>query len=173
CGLAAINGLMRVESINGKKYILVIVDDYSWFTWVKFLRSKDDTMGVLIKFLEQVQDGLQATLRFIRTNNGTEFMITMAYEQSSSGPALQYLTSGQISSELVPNPAPSTFYTPASSKQLDILLQPMFDEYFKEIPKIISPDNSVVTQQDAPSSMTIDQDAPSPTTTPIIEETQT
>ncbi|GJT67685.1 retrovirus-related pol polyprotein from transposon TNT 1-94, partial [Tanacetum coccineum] len=34
-------GPMRVESINGKKYILVIVDDYSRFTWVKFLRSKD------------------------------------------------------------------------------------------------------------------------------------
>ncbi|GJQ89088.1 retrovirus-related pol polyprotein from transposon TNT 1-94 [Tanacetum coccineum] len=33
-------GPMRVESINGKKYILVIVDDYSRFTWVKFLRSK-------------------------------------------------------------------------------------------------------------------------------------
>ncbi|GKF04346.1 retrovirus-related pol polyprotein from transposon TNT 1-94, partial [Tanacetum coccineum] len=30
-------GLMRIESINGKKYILVIIDDYSRFTWVKFL----------------------------------------------------------------------------------------------------------------------------------------
>nr|GFC76822.1 retrovirus-related Pol polyprotein from transposon TNT 1-94 [Tanacetum cinerariifolium] len=36
-------GPMRVESINGKKYILIIVDDYSRFTWVKFLRSKDET----------------------------------------------------------------------------------------------------------------------------------
>ncbi|GJZ77016.1 retrovirus-related pol polyprotein from transposon TNT 1-94 [Tanacetum coccineum] len=36
-------GPMRVESINGKKYILFIVDDYSKFTWVKFLRSKDET----------------------------------------------------------------------------------------------------------------------------------
>ncbi|GKF64287.1 retrovirus-related pol polyprotein from transposon TNT 1-94 [Tanacetum coccineum] len=33
-------GPMRVVSVNGKKYILVIVDDYSRFTWVKFLRSK-------------------------------------------------------------------------------------------------------------------------------------
>ncbi|GKD34488.1 retrovirus-related pol polyprotein from transposon TNT 1-94 [Tanacetum coccineum] len=37
---------MRVQSINGKKYILVIVDDYSRFTWVKFLRSKDKTPAV-------------------------------------------------------------------------------------------------------------------------------
>ncbi|GKC76320.1 retrovirus-related pol polyprotein from transposon TNT 1-94 [Tanacetum coccineum] len=35
-------GLMHVESINGKKYILVIVDDYSRFTWVRFLRLKDE-----------------------------------------------------------------------------------------------------------------------------------
>ncbi|GJZ96079.1 retrovirus-related pol polyprotein from transposon TNT 1-94 [Tanacetum coccineum] len=38
-------GPMRVQSINGKKYILVIVDDYSIFTWVKFLRSKDETLA--------------------------------------------------------------------------------------------------------------------------------
>ncbi|GJY11528.1 integrase, catalytic region, zinc finger, CCHC-type containing protein [Tanacetum coccineum] len=36
-------GPMRVASINGKKYILVIVDDYSRFTWVYFLRIKDET----------------------------------------------------------------------------------------------------------------------------------
>nr|GEU43108.1 copia protein [Tanacetum cinerariifolium] len=36
-------GPMRVETINGSKYILVIVDDYSRFTWVKFLRLKDET----------------------------------------------------------------------------------------------------------------------------------
>nr|GEY82259.1 retrovirus-related Pol polyprotein from transposon TNT 1-94 [Tanacetum cinerariifolium] len=33
-------GPMRVTSINGKKYILVIVDDYSRYTWTLFLRSK-------------------------------------------------------------------------------------------------------------------------------------
>ncbi|GKA78315.1 retrovirus-related pol polyprotein from transposon TNT 1-94 [Tanacetum coccineum] len=36
-------GLIRLASVNGTKYILVIVDDYSRFTWVKFLRSKDDS----------------------------------------------------------------------------------------------------------------------------------
>ncbi|GKC60590.1 retrovirus-related pol polyprotein from transposon TNT 1-94 [Tanacetum coccineum] len=36
-------GPIRVQTINGKKYILVIVDDYSRFTWVMFLRSKDET----------------------------------------------------------------------------------------------------------------------------------
>nr|GEV23549.1 retrovirus-related Pol polyprotein from transposon TNT 1-94 [Tanacetum cinerariifolium] len=35
-------GLMRVESINGKRYVLVVVDDYSRYTWVFFLHSKDE-----------------------------------------------------------------------------------------------------------------------------------
>ncbi|GKB86567.1 retrovirus-related pol polyprotein from transposon TNT 1-94 [Tanacetum coccineum] len=48
-------GPMRVQSIKGKKYILVIVDDYSRFTWVKFLRSKDETPEFVINFLKQIQ----------------------------------------------------------------------------------------------------------------------
>ncbi|GJS80473.1 retrovirus-related pol polyprotein from transposon TNT 1-94 [Tanacetum coccineum] len=64
-------GPMRVQTINGKKYILVIVDDYSRFTWVKFLRSKDETPEVVIKFLKQIQIGLNKTVRYIRTDNDT------------------------------------------------------------------------------------------------------
>ncbi|GKA48462.1 retrovirus-related pol polyprotein from transposon TNT 1-94 [Tanacetum coccineum] len=67
-------GPMRVQSIKGKKYILVIVDDYSRFTWVKFLRSKDETPEFVINFLKQIQVGLNKTVRFIRTDNGTEFV---------------------------------------------------------------------------------------------------
>ncbi|GJX33891.1 retrovirus-related pol polyprotein from transposon TNT 1-94 [Tanacetum coccineum] len=44
-------GPLRVQSINGKKYILVIVDDYSRFTWVKFLRSKDETPAFVINLV--------------------------------------------------------------------------------------------------------------------------
>ncbi|GJX89045.1 retrovirus-related pol polyprotein from transposon TNT 1-94 [Tanacetum coccineum] len=67
-------GPMRVQSIKGKKYILVIVDDYSRFTWVKFLRSKDETPEFVTNFLKQIQVGLNKTVRFIRTDNGTEFV---------------------------------------------------------------------------------------------------
>nr|GEZ48429.1 putative ribonuclease H-like domain-containing protein [Tanacetum cinerariifolium] len=67
-------GPMRVESINGKKYILVIVDDYSRFTWVKFLRSKDETSNFIIKFLKMIQVRLKVPVRRIRTDNGTEFV---------------------------------------------------------------------------------------------------
>nr|GEY63257.1 hypothetical protein [Tanacetum cinerariifolium] len=53
-------GPMRVASINGKRYVLVIVDDYSRYTWTYFLRSKDETPEVPINFLRLVQRGLQA-----------------------------------------------------------------------------------------------------------------
>ncbi|GJZ80514.1 retrovirus-related pol polyprotein from transposon TNT 1-94, partial [Tanacetum coccineum] len=48
-------GPMRMESINGKEYILVIVDDYSRFTWVKFLRSKDEAPDTIIKCIKNIQ----------------------------------------------------------------------------------------------------------------------
>ncbi|GJT00181.1 retrovirus-related pol polyprotein from transposon TNT 1-94 [Tanacetum coccineum] len=66
-------GLIRIESIDGKKYILVIVDDFSRFTWVKNLRSKNETPEFIIKFLKKVQVSLNATVRNICTDNGTEF----------------------------------------------------------------------------------------------------
>nr|GFA47802.1 hypothetical protein [Tanacetum cinerariifolium] len=67
-------GPMRVESVNGKKYILVIVDDYSQFTWVKFLRSKDETPNFIIKFLKMILVRLKVSVRRIQTDNGTEFV---------------------------------------------------------------------------------------------------
>ncbi|GJX74071.1 retrovirus-related pol polyprotein from transposon TNT 1-94, partial [Tanacetum coccineum] len=58
-------GPMRVQSINGKKYILVIVDDYSRFTWVKFLRSKDETPEFVNHFLKKNTVGLNKTVRYM------------------------------------------------------------------------------------------------------------
>ncbi|GJY18658.1 retrovirus-related pol polyprotein from transposon TNT 1-94 [Tanacetum coccineum] len=67
-------GPKRVASINGKNYILVIVDDYSRFTWVMFLASKDEALDFIIKFLKMIQVRLNATVRNIYTDNGTEFV---------------------------------------------------------------------------------------------------
>nr|GEZ45803.1 hypothetical protein [Tanacetum cinerariifolium] len=55
------------------------------------------------------------------------------------GPELQPLTFGQISLGLIPNSAHSTFSNPPSKKDLVILFQPMFDEYFKPSPSAVSP----------------------------------
>ncbi|GKD73372.1 retrovirus-related pol polyprotein from transposon TNT 1-94, partial [Tanacetum coccineum] len=67
-------GLMRVASINGKKYILVIVDDYSRYTWTLFLRSKDETPEVLKDFLTMIQRNLQAQVITVRTDRDTKFL---------------------------------------------------------------------------------------------------
>ncbi|GKB89373.1 retrovirus-related pol polyprotein from transposon TNT 1-94 [Tanacetum coccineum] len=67
-------GPMRVASINEKKYILVIVDDYSRYTWTLFLRSKDETPEVLKDFLTIIQRNLQAQVISVRTDRGTEFL---------------------------------------------------------------------------------------------------
>nr|GEW89804.1 retrovirus-related Pol polyprotein from transposon TNT 1-94 [Tanacetum cinerariifolium] len=66
-------GPMRIASINGKRYILVIVDDYSHYTWVHFLRSKDEAPEVIITFLKRIIVLLQFPVIIIRTDNGIEF----------------------------------------------------------------------------------------------------
>ncbi|GJZ73325.1 putative ribonuclease H-like domain-containing protein [Tanacetum coccineum] len=66
-------GLMRVESINGKRYILVIVDDYSRYTWLFFLRTIDEAPDVIINFINQIQRNMRTQVLKIRSDNGTEF----------------------------------------------------------------------------------------------------
>nr|GEZ35247.1 hypothetical protein [Tanacetum cinerariifolium] len=243
-------GPIRVQIINRKKYILVIVDDYSRFTWVKFLRSKDETPDVVIKFITQIQVGLNKTVRYVRTDNRTEFVnhtmteyyerigifhqktvprtpqqngfverrnrtlveaarTTACYTQNlhtrhhktpyelvhNKKPnltffrvfgALCYPTNDSedlrklqptadtgifISSGLVPNPVPETPYAPPTNKELEILFQPLFDEYL-EPPRAERPGSSAqavqapVTSAGTPLSTTINQDAPSPYISP-------
>nr|GEW22146.1 hypothetical protein [Tanacetum cinerariifolium] len=66
-------GPMRIASINGKQYVLVIVDDYSRYTWVHFLRSKDEAPDVIKTFLKRITVLLQSPIIIIRTDNDTEF----------------------------------------------------------------------------------------------------
>ncbi|GJT64796.1 retrovirus-related pol polyprotein from transposon TNT 1-94 [Tanacetum coccineum] len=74
---------------------------------------------------------------------------------------------------LVPNPTLSTSGNPPSKKELDILFQPIFDEYFKPTPSVVSSTISTATLSQETtgetSSTTIDQDAPSPSNTPITD----
>ncbi|GKA90313.1 putative ribonuclease H-like domain-containing protein [Tanacetum coccineum] len=85
-------GPMRVASINGKKNILAIVDDYSRFTWVKLLASKDKALDFIIKFLKMIQVRLNAPVRNIRTDNRTEFVnqtLRSYYESVGNGYSLK------------------------------------------------------------------------------------
>nr|GEZ38730.1 integrase, catalytic region, zinc finger, CCHC-type, peptidase aspartic, catalytic [Tanacetum cinerariifolium] len=65
-------GPMRVASINGIRYVLVIVDDYSRYTWVHFLRTKDETPEVIKNFLKKISVRLQAPVIIVRIDNETE-----------------------------------------------------------------------------------------------------
>nr|GEW24670.1 retrovirus-related Pol polyprotein from transposon TNT 1-94 [Tanacetum cinerariifolium] len=62
-------GPMRVESINEKRYVLVIVDAYSRYTWVFFLHSKDEASEVIISFIKKTQVNLQLQVQRVRTDN--------------------------------------------------------------------------------------------------------
>ncbi|GJW87450.1 retrovirus-related pol polyprotein from transposon TNT 1-94 [Tanacetum coccineum] len=66
-------GPMRVKSINRKRYVLVIVDDYYRYTWVHFIRSKDEAPKEIKTFLKKITVLLQAPVIIVRTGNGTEF----------------------------------------------------------------------------------------------------
>ncbi|GKA96386.1 retrovirus-related pol polyprotein from transposon TNT 1-94 [Tanacetum coccineum] len=95
----------------------------------------------------------------------------MAPVQLSTGPAPTFLTPGQISSGLVPNSVPAAPYVPPTNKELEILFQPMFDEYMEppRVERPVSPAPAVsvpVNSAGTPSSTTIDQDAPSPSHSP-------
>jgi transposase InsO family protein len=69
-------GPITYISIGGNKYDLVIVDDYSRFTWVFFLQDKSETQEVLKKFLRWTQNEFDAKLKKIRNDNCTKFKNT-------------------------------------------------------------------------------------------------
>nr|GEY71502.1 hypothetical protein [Tanacetum cinerariifolium] len=242
-------GPMRVASINGKRYVLVIVDDYSRYTWVYFLRIKDETpeeyydsVGIthetsaaktpqqngvverrnrtlveaartmLISLMLRCSYGLkQLLLRAILKTNDREdigklgakgdigFFIgysansvayrvynrrtkkimetmnvifddlsSMAFEQNSSRPGLQSMTSGQISSELELTYDPSTI-TPQrpSERDLDSLFKPLHNEYLggrpSEAPRAIHAALVVHNLQAPTASISFQDSAPVPT----------
>ncbi|GJX10584.1 retrovirus-related pol polyprotein from transposon TNT 1-94 [Tanacetum coccineum] len=77
-------GPMRIASINGKQYVLVIVDDYSRYTWVIFLRSKNEAPEEIKTFLKKIIVLLHALVIIVTTDNGTEFKNQLLQEYFNS-----------------------------------------------------------------------------------------
>ncbi|GKE29014.1 retrovirus-related pol polyprotein from transposon TNT 1-94 [Tanacetum coccineum] len=99
------------------------------------------------------------------------FLWAEAVATACTGPTPTFLTPRQISSGLVPNPVPAAPYVPPTNKELEILFQPMFDEFIEppRVERPVSPTPAVpvpVNTAGTPSSTTIDQDAPSPSHLP-------
>ncbi|GJV37339.1 putative ribonuclease H-like domain-containing protein [Tanacetum coccineum] len=65
--------LKFVRSINHKIYCLVVTDDYSRFSWVFFLATKDETSRILKTFITGIENQINHKVKIIRCDNGTEF----------------------------------------------------------------------------------------------------
>ncbi|GJU34244.1 putative ribonuclease H-like domain-containing protein [Tanacetum coccineum] len=68
-----------------KKYCLVVTDDYSRFTWVFFLATKDETSGILKSFITKIENLVDKKVKIIRCDNGTKFknrVMSDFYEQN-------------------------------------------------------------------------------------------
>ena len=66
-------GPVRIMSRCGKRYVLVIVDDYFRFTWTLFLASKDETFEKFLVFIRKTEKRVGHSLVCIRSDDGTEF----------------------------------------------------------------------------------------------------
>nr|GEV02225.1 retrovirus-related Pol polyprotein from transposon TNT 1-94 [Tanacetum cinerariifolium] len=157
---------MGKKSLNGKKYILVIVDDYSRFTWVKCLISKDEAPDFIIKFLKMIQVQLKMPVCRIRTYNGTEFvnqMLREYYEQVGISHETSVTRSPQQNS--VVERRNRTLIEAART-----IVDPQAPEVIASIADVIPPVQAESTG--SPSSTTVDQDAPSPSKSQTTPETQ-
>nr|GFA87393.1 ribonuclease H-like domain-containing protein [Tanacetum cinerariifolium] len=66
-------GPTSVSSISHKWYYLVVTDDFSRFTWTFFLKSKDETSGILKKFITEIENLKDLKVKITRCDNGEEF----------------------------------------------------------------------------------------------------
>nr|GEW71017.1 hypothetical protein [Tanacetum cinerariifolium] len=179
-------GLIRVQTINGKKYILVIVDYYSRFTWVKFLRSKDENPenDVVERRNHTLIEAARTMLIFSKALMflWAEAVATACYTQNRP---IIHTHHNKTPYELVHHKEPDLTFL--ESLVLFVILQredlgklqptadigifPMFDEYLKphRVERPVSPALAVqvpVNSAGTPSSTTIDQDEPSPSISP-------
>jgi transposase InsO family protein len=69
-------GPSRVRSMGGKWYVLIIVDDYSCYSWVFFLESKDEVFEHFQSLALRLNNEHLNCLKVIRSDNGTEFRNT-------------------------------------------------------------------------------------------------
>ncbi|GJU08853.1 putative ribonuclease H-like domain-containing protein [Tanacetum coccineum] len=77
-------GPTSIRSIDHKYYSLVVTDDFSRFTWVFFLGTKDETYGILKNFITFIENQLTKKVKAIRCDNGTEFKIFQLIELCGS-----------------------------------------------------------------------------------------
>jgi hypothetical protein len=73
-------GTIAYISIDGNTYGLIILDDFSRFTWVFFLQDKSKAQGIVKKFLRRAQNAYDLKIKNIRSGSGSEFWNTNVEE---------------------------------------------------------------------------------------------
>ncbi|KAJ9561637.1 hypothetical protein OSB04_006797 [Centaurea solstitialis] len=86
-------GPVNIQSMGGKRFTLVIVDEYSRYTWVFFLRAKSETPQLIIAFILRMEKYNRITVRSIRSDHGTEFKNSVLDEFLVSKGILQNFSS--------------------------------------------------------------------------------
>ena len=66
-------GPIRITSLRGKKYGIVIVDDFLRFTWIIFLAQKDEAFKTFTKFYQKISNEKNTSIVCIHSDHDTEF----------------------------------------------------------------------------------------------------
>lgn len=67
-------GPMHTQSLNGSKYFILFVDDFSRYTWVYFMRMKSEAFQIFEKFKALVENEANLIIKTLILDNGTEFL---------------------------------------------------------------------------------------------------
>nr|GFA56023.1 retrovirus-related Pol polyprotein from transposon TNT 1-94 [Tanacetum cinerariifolium] len=171
-------GPMKIASLNRKRYVLVIVDDYSRYTWVHFLRSKDEVQEVIKMFLKRIIVLLQSPVIIIRTDNDIEFKnqalidyfdsVGISHQMSSFKPQASKhdFWTNQFRLDLTYAPSTITSQQPTEG-ELDLLFEAMYYDYICGQPlssaRTILPAQEPQVCQTSSASTSIADTAPTPT----------
>lgn len=71
---------MQVESLSGNRYVYVVVDDFSRFTWVNFIKEKSDTFEVFKDLCQCLQREKKNVIVRIRSDHGKKFGNSIFFE---------------------------------------------------------------------------------------------
>nr|GEU84468.1 hypothetical protein [Tanacetum cinerariifolium] len=163
-------GPMRIVSINGKRHVLVIMDDYSRYTWrvpYELINGKKPDISFLYVF------GALCYPKNDRDDFGKLGAKAMAFDQRNSKPRLQIMTSGQISSGLDITYAPSTITTQQPTEgELDLLFEAMFDDYIGGQPSTASRTVPAVQAHQVRQTLTTSTSIADTAPTPINSSSQ-
>nr|GEW72206.1 hypothetical protein [Tanacetum cinerariifolium] len=147
-----------VKSLNKKSYCLVITDDYSRFTWVFLLATKDETSPILKTFITGLENQLSLKVKVIRSDNGTEFKNSDLNQFYSLLPipfwAEAVNTACYVQNRVIPSEDP---YEEAAQQLFE--QEPHSPEYVPRdhvpvfVPEFEHPENLVPAEDEAPASL--------------------